>query len=63
MSNRHTHSPEFNARVAMAAISSHKTLQEIAAFGAERMTQESQWMGQLLEGDREFPGRRRSPTH
>jgi transposase-like protein len=34
MSKRRTHSPEFKAKVAIAAISGRKTLQEIAADGA-----------------------------
>jgi hypothetical protein len=37
MTKRRTHSPEFKARDAMEAISGRKTLQEIAADGAERL--------------------------
>jgi transposase-like protein len=50
MTKRRTHSPEFKARVAMEAISGRKTLQEIAADGAEHLIQASQWKKQLLEG-------------
>ena len=46
----------------MEAISGRKTLQQIAADGAERLIQVSQWMGQLLDGASEFPRRRTSPT-
>jgi putative transposase len=43
-SRRRLPSPEFKARVAMEAISGRKTLQEIAADGAERLIQVIQWM-------------------
>ena len=62
MSKRRTHIPEFKARVAMEAISVRKTLQALAADGAERIIQVSQWIGQLLDVASEFPRRRRSPT-
>ena len=62
MIKAHTNSPELKARVATEAISGRKTLQEIAADGAERMIQVSHWMGQLLDGVSEYPRRRRCPT-
>ncbi len=43
MSKRRTHSPEFTAKVAMEAISSRKTLQEIAADHAVQPIHVSQW--------------------
>jgi putative transposase len=43
MSKRRTHSPEFNARVAMKAICGRKTLQEIDADHAIHPIQVSQW--------------------
>ncbi len=50
MSKRHTHSPEFKARVAMEAISGRKMIQEIAADHAIHPIQVSQWKRQLLDG-------------
>ncbi len=49
MSKRRIHSPEFETRVAMEAISGSNALQEIAADGAERLIQASQWKNQLPE--------------
>ncbi|MEA5392129.1 hypothetical protein VB738_12755 [Cyanobium gracile UHCC 0139] len=46
MIKAHTNSPELKARVATEAISGRKTLQEIAADGAERLIQ---WMQQAVE--------------
>ena len=57
-----THSPGFNVRVAVEASSGRMTTREIAAYDAVCLGQVSQWMGQLLDGAREFPLRRRSPT-
>jgi putative transposase len=54
MSKRRTHSPEFNARVAMEAISGRMTIQEIAADHAIHPIQVSQWKKQLLEGASEL---------
>ena len=54
MSKRRTHSPEFKARVAMEAISSRKTIQEIAADHAIHPIQVSQWKRQLLDGASEL---------
>jgi transposase-like protein len=54
MSKRRTHSPEFEARVAMEAISGRKTIQEIAADHAVHPIQVSQWKRQLLEGASEL---------
>ena len=54
MSKRHTHSPEFKARVAMEAISGRKTIQEIAADHAVYPIQVSQWKRQLLDGASEL---------
>lgn len=54
MSKRHTHSPEFKARVAMEAISGRKTIQEIAADHAIHPIQVSQWKRQLLDGASEL---------
>ena len=42
MRKRLTHRPEFMARVAIAAISGHKTIQEVTAEGAELLIQVSQ---------------------
>jgi putative transposase len=42
LSKRRTHSPEFKAKVAMEAISSRKTIQEIAADQAIHPIQLSQ---------------------
>ena len=58
MSKRRTHSPEFTAKVAMEAISSRKTLLEIAADHAVHPIQVSHWMGQLLDAASGFPRRR-----
>ena len=56
MSKRRTHSPEFEAKVAMEAISGRKTIQEIAADHAIHSNQVSRWTRQLLDGARElFP--------
>ena len=54
MSKRRIHSPEFKSRVAMEAISSRKTIQEIAADHAIRPIQVSQWKKQLLDGASEL---------
>ena len=54
MSKRRTHSPEFQARVAMEAISGRKTIQEIAADHAIHPIQVSQWKRQLLDGASEL---------
>ena len=54
MSNRRTHSPELEAKVAMEAISGRKTLQQIAADHAVHPIQVSQWKKQLLEGASEL---------
>jgi putative transposase len=43
LSKRRTHSPEFKARIALAAISGRKTLQEIAAVQAIQPIQVNQW--------------------
>jgi transposase-like protein len=59
MTQRRTHSPEFKARVAMAAISGRKTLQEIAADHAIHPIQVSQWKKQLLEGAGDLFGKGR----
>ncbi|MGC6481978.1 MAG: transposase [Synechococcus sp.] len=48
------HSPEFKPRVAMEAISSRKTIQEIAADHAIHPIQVSQWKNQLLDGASEL---------
>jgi transposase-like protein len=50
MSKRHTHSPEFKARVAMEAISGGEAIQQIAADHAVNPIQVSQRKKQLLEG-------------
>jgi hypothetical protein len=39
----------------MKAITGRKTLQEIAAEGAERPIEESQWKMQILDGASELP--------
>lgn len=52
MSKRRTHSPEFKTRVAMELISGRKTLNEIAAVGAERLIQVGQLTTQLEEAGR-----------
>jgi transposase-like protein len=54
MSKRRTHSPEFKARVAIDAISSRKTIQEIAADHSIHPIHVSQWKKQLLEGASEL---------
>ena len=54
MSKRRTPSPEFKAMVAMEAISSRRTTQEIAADQAIHPIQVSQWKRQLLEGASEL---------
>jgi len=54
MSKRRTHTPEFKAKVAMEAISSRKTLQQIAADHGVHPIQVSQWKKQLLEGASEL---------
>ncbi len=48
------HSPEFKIRVALEAISGHKTIQEIVADHAVQPIQVSQWKKQLLEGASEL---------
>jgi transposase-like protein len=50
MSKRRTHSPEFNAKVAMEAISGRNALHYIAADHAIHPIQVSQWKRQLLDG-------------
>ncbi len=50
MGKRRTHRPEFQARLAMEAISGRKTIQEIAADHAIHPIQVSQWKRQLLDG-------------
>ena len=50
MSKRHTHNPEFKARIAMEAISGRKTIQKIAADYAINPNQVSKWKRQLLVG-------------
>ena len=54
MSKCCTHSPEFKTTVPMERISVRETLQEIAADGAERLIQVSQWTKQALERSSEF---------
>ena len=54
MSKRRTHSQVFKARVAMEAISDHKTIQEIAADQAIHPFQVCQWKRQLLDGASEL---------
>ncbi len=54
MIKRRTESAEFNARVAMEAISGRKTIQEIAADHAIHPIQVSQWKRQLLDGASEL---------
>jgi transposase len=54
MSKRRTHSSEFKAKVAMEAISSRKTILEIAADHASHPIQVRQWKKQLLEGTSEL---------
>ncbi len=54
LSKRRTHSPEFNARVDMEAISGRKTIQEIAADHAIQPIQVSQWKRPLLDGASEL---------
>jgi putative transposase len=49
MSNRHMHSPEFKARLAMEAIRGYKTFQEFAAVHAIDPIQVSQWNNQFPE--------------
>ena len=49
MNKRRTHTPEFKARVAMEAISSRKTIQEIAADPDTCPIRVSQWKKQLLD--------------
>ena len=54
MSKRRTHSSEFKAKLAMEAISSRKTILEIAADHASHPIQVRQWKKQLLEGTSEL---------
>ena len=54
MCKRRTHSSEFQAPVAMEAISGRKTIQEITADHAIHPIQGSQWKKQLLDGDSEL---------
>jgi putative transposase len=54
MSKRRTHSSEFKAKVAMEAISSRKTILEIAADHASHPIQVRQWKKRLLEGTSEL---------
>jgi transposase-like protein len=54
MSKRRTHSPEFETRLAMEAISGRKTIQEIATDHAIQPIQVSEWKRQLLDGAREL---------
>jgi putative transposase len=54
MGKRHTHSPEFKARVAMEAISGCKSIQEIASDHAIHPSQVSQWKRQQLDGATEL---------
>ena len=42
MRKRRTHSPEFKAKVSMEAISGRQTIQEISAYGAERLIRVTQ---------------------
>ena len=63
MSKRRTHSPEFKARVAMEAISGPMTIQEIAADGAERLVQVSQWMGSSWKAPTSFHAGEEVPRH
>ncbi len=52
-------SPVFKARVAMEAISGRKSLQKIAADGAERLVEVSQWNPQaMVAGSELFYGGR-----
>jgi transposase-like protein len=54
MNKRRTHSPEFQAKVAMEAISSRKTIQEIASNHGIHPIQVSPWKKQLLESASEL---------
>jgi putative transposase len=47
---RRIHSAEFKARVALEAIKSIKTVQEIAADNQVHPTQVTQWKSQMLAG-------------
>ena len=54
MSKRRSHRPEFKSRVAMEAISSRTTIQEIVADHIIHPIQVNQWKKQLLDGASEL---------
>ena len=54
MSKRRSHRPEFKSRVAMEAISSRTTIQEIVADHIIHPIQVNQWKKQLLDGGSEL---------
>ncbi|MEQ8822304.1 MAG: transposase [Sumerlaeia bacterium] len=56
-----TFSAEFKAKVALVAISSHKTPQEIARIFEIRPSQVLEWKQQILEGAPQLLANRQSP--
>ncbi len=64
INKRRTHSPEFEAKVAMEAISGRKTLQEIAADHAVHTVHVNQGKKQLLDRATDLftPGKKTKPA-
>ncbi len=56
MSKRRSHSDDFKARVALAAVKEQKTVNELASQFSVHTSQVQEWKRRLLEGAKELFG-------